>query len=168
MNELAASLMSTAAPVVIGAAVTYFKLFIEPPQVFRDRIRLTRQTLIERLALHHTKVLQRVRSLSDSDEPLRGDGNETPDLVGDLADNTFRYTSIFYKLEMMRLLVRAAYILMMAFIFFGIIGMLVAILLEPSRVALIFIGMAMAAAQGITVASLFTASQLLEVYEDLA
>jgi hypothetical protein len=115
-------LIASTVPVVVGAATVHFRIFIEPQADFRNRINLRRKALIEQVASRHAALLQHVRSITE-DDLLRGDGREEPDLVGDLTSEVFRVFTVFQRLEVLRVVVRVAYLILFITIALGLLAL---------------------------------------------
>ena len=153
--------------IVIGGAGTYFKPFIGPEIEFRSRIVLRRKELIERTAVRLAALLQRVRSIASTDDLLRGDGRESPDLVGDLVSEVYRVSLTLLHLETMRSLVHGVYLLLMLTVVAGIGALVIASLLPATRLVILYVGLGILALQICLFLTLFLKSRHLDTYEDL-
>ncbi len=161
------AMLASAAPIAVGAITVHFKLFIESDGEFRKRVSLRRKELVERLAGRFASVLQHVRSMTD-DDVLRGDGREEPDLVGELAQECSKVTTVLHRMEVIRFIVKAVYTTMWLLIVLGILGFFMAWLWEPSRQVVLYAGIAVVLLQAAMVYAVMQASSSLEVYEDVA
>lgn len=90
-------LVAAVAPTIIGAATTHFQPFVEPQAAFRQRTKLLREQLIEKVAVRLTALFRHARQAAD--DALRGDGRDDPDLIGDFTRETFRLVRIFQRLD---------------------------------------------------------------------
>lgn len=91
------SLVAAVAPTIIGAASTHFQPFVEPQTDFRQRTKLLREQLIEKVAVRLTALFRHARQATD--DALRGDGHDDPDLIGDFTRETFRLVRVFQRLD---------------------------------------------------------------------
>lgn len=161
------ALIASVGPIAVGAVTVHFKLFIESNSEFRKRISLHREKLTERFAGRLAALLRHVRSMT-VDDVLRGDGREEPDLVGDVAQECYKLTTVLHRMEIIRTVVRLAYSLMFAAIALGIVGVFVAWLWADSRPYVLWGGIALVTFQVAVVLSVMRASSMLEVYEDVS
>ena len=159
------SLLASVAPIAIGATAVHLRLFVEPESEFRKRISLRRKDLIEQVAARHASLLQHVRGLTDDDD-LRGDGRESPDLVGDLAKETHRLFRDLYAMQLVRHLVRTAYFLLYLTIGLGMLGVLLTWVWSSGRTAIVPSAVLVAALQMLLVYAVMRASRTLEEHED--
>lgn len=163
------SLAASVASIAVGGASVHFRLFIESDGEFRKRVSLRRKELTERLAAKHAALLQYVRLIVNTpDTVLRGDGREEPDMVGDLARETFTVSTILYRLEILRTVVRTAYFLLYLTIGAGLLGVLLSWIWSDARPYLLWLALALIALQMILIHGVMRASASLEVYEDVS
>jgi len=160
------ALAGSLAPIIVGGAATHFKLFLDSKGDFRGRVRLHKKGLIEKLATKHATMLQHVRSLAEDDE-LRGDGRETPDLVGDLAADTFHLFAVFFRCEILSLVLKVAYHVMFATIVLGIAGLIIAWLVAESRPYILVGAIVVLIVQVSSIFGAFRASWKLDEIEDV-
>lgn len=160
------SLIASVAPIAVGAVSVHFKLFIEPDGEFRKRVSLQRKELIERLAGKFVALLHHVRGMTD-DDVLRGDGREEPDLVGDVAKECCKLSTVLHRMEVIRAVVKCAYFILCLSIGFGIIGVLFAWLWVDSRPFVLWTAIGVVLLQVVLVLCVMRASSALEVYEDV-
>ena len=166
-SETLLSIVTAVVSVVLGGVATHFKLFLPSKDNFRNRTRLKKTALTEKMAGHLTVLLQRVRSLSELDDPLRGDGREDPDLVGDYSTESFRTFAIYHRLEVLDRTIRRSYFLLYLSIALGIIDALLAWLVPTTRGWVIGTALGLIGIQMITVFVAQLACWKLEEYEDI-
>ena len=160
-------LIASIAPVAVGSVSTHFKLFIESDGEFRKRISLHRKELTERFAGRLAAVLQHVRGMTD-DDVLRGDGREEPDLVGDVAKDCYKLSTVLHRMEFIRAFVRLAYSILFITIGLGICGVFFAWLWVESRPFVLCAAISLVVFQAALVLCVMRASSALEVYEDVS
>ena len=102
------------------------------------------------------------------DDVLRGDGREEPDLVGELAQECSKVTTVLHRMEVIRFIVKTVYTAMWLLIVLGIVSFIIAWLWEPTRQVVLYAGIAVVLLQAIMVYAVMQASSSLEVYEDVA
>jgi hypothetical protein len=161
------ALVASVAPIAVGAFTIHFRLFIESNSEFRNRVNFHRAKLTEQFAGKLAAVLKHSKSMT-ADDVLRGDGREQPDLVGDVAKECYKLTTVLHRMEVIRIIVRFAYSMIFAAIAVGLIGVCVAWLWADSRPFVIWAGMGLVLFQGIIVLGVMRASSVLEVYEDVS
>ncbi len=154
------------APVVLGGAATYFNIFLTSKEDFRNRARLERSALMERLAGKLAALCQHVRALT-ADECLRGDGRETPDLVGDYAEENLRVFTVYHRLAVLETVVRYAYMSLYVSVVLGIGGLLLAALLPPAGRWVLSGAIGVVAVQVVIVFIVQLAAWKLQEYEDV-
>lgn len=152
-------------PFALGCVTTYFQLFVDPPKEFRERIKLKRKELLERVAMMHATLLNHSRRI-DSDEALRGDGREEPDLVGDYDRELFRLFSIFHRVEFIRLIVRVSYWIIYAAVAIALAAAIVASMFDAPRKYILWIAIVLILIELIIVAVVYFANEQLEGYEE--
>jgi hypothetical protein len=161
------SLIASVAPIAVGAVTVHFKLFIEPDGEFRKRVSLHRKEMTERLAGKLAALLQYVRAMT-TDDVLRGDGREEPDLVGDVAKECYKLTTVLHRMEFIRSFVRLAYSIMCVSIVLGIVGVFFAWIWVESRPFVLWGAIGLIVFQAVLVLCVMRASSALEVYEDVS
>ena len=153
--------------VVIGALSAYLKLFLVSREDFRHRAQLLRKALIEEAASNLAALLQHVRSLGP-DDMLRGDGRETPDLVGDHAQEELRISLVCHRLGLLETLVRAAYMVLYATTVCGLGCFFLAWLWSKSRTWVLVASLVLIGVQSVTVLAVQMTCGAMDKYEDLA
>ena len=161
-----ASAIAALIPVVLGAVTTYLSIFIESEREFRQRIGLRRSSLTEKLATLHAALLNHARKIDDN-SLLRGDGRIEPDLVGDYVAEMFRLFTIFHRLEVLKLFVRLGYLTLFCTIAGGIGAAVLSALAEPTRVYVLWYGIAAVTVQVVVILAVYLASCKLGQYEDV-
>jgi hypothetical protein len=155
------------APVLLGGTSAYFGIFIESQKEFRARTSLKRQNLTEQLATKLAILINHSRSIMP-DQVLRGDRREEPDLVGEYTEELLRIQRVFYRLELLMLWVRIAYVLLFVTTALGVVGFTSALLLENWRVYIVYATIIVILVQIITIGFVFFLSHRLEGYEAVA
>jgi hypothetical protein len=167
-DQLWPSLAASLVPLVLGGLVTLLKPFIESPKEFKKGVDLQRKALQERHASKHAALLQHLRHIITAEiEPLRGDGREEPDLIGEMTSETFRLFTVFHRLDTLRLSVRAIYTGLLVSIFLAVLGALASIIWVDLRPWILMGGVALVVLQLGLIGTLYWASWKLDTYEDV-
>ncbi|MCI0630320.1 MAG: hypothetical protein L0Y44_06655 [Phycisphaerales bacterium] len=168
-DSLWPSLIASIAPIVLGAVTVHYKLFIEPEAEFRKRVSLQREKLIEQLAGRFASVLQHVRAIAMTpDNDLRGDGREEPDLVGDVARECYKLSTVLHRMEVIRTIVRSTYIVLLLTVALGIFGVFSALIWQTWRPYVFWCAVGLLVLQTLLILGVMRASAAMELYEDVA
>ena len=153
-------------PVIWGVVTVYLKIFIDPQKDFRARIDLKKKELLDRLAMQHLTVLKQCLNIEENTF-ARGDGYNEPDLIGDYKDRVFKLFTIFHRLEVLKLAVKAAYWLLFALISLGFLAFLVNLVFDEARAIVFWCGVVAVLMELGVAAGVHAASQRLGQYEDI-
>ena len=85
-----------------------FLPFIDSRKEFRDRVSLRRKSLTENLAEFLEDLLSHLRSIQDTDEPLRGQ----PDLVNRYTKETWRVLDALARIARLKFWFRLGYLVL--------------------------------------------------------
>lgn len=154
-------------PVILGAASTHFKIFIDSQKDFRERVSLKKAALIEQLAMSLASLLRHSRSIT-ADQLLRGDGREEPDLVGDYMQELFRVYGVVYRLELLLSWVRYGYLVLFITTCAGFVGFILAVILPELRTYTSAATIIFVTVQLLSIWAVFRWSHQLESYEAVA
>jgi len=171
MSELWQAVVASAIPVLIGGVAELLRAYTEPLQSFRDRTKLQRKTLIERLASKHADLLREVqRDVQVSGEFLRefvaAPLGADRDRIGEFTNETFRLFSVFYRLEAIGRTVRNIHYFLLASTILGLVGLLLAVFVPESRSVVLIAGVSVAGAQSLAVLTVFLCARKLDDYEE--
>jgi hypothetical protein len=161
------AILAAVVPILLGGITTYFKLFISSKEDFRQRTRLKRSVLCERMATRLAVLCQHIRSLGP-DDCLRGDGREESDLVGEYTEENFRVFRVYRRLDILDGVVKYAHFALYITIVLGLGGALLAWLSPESRCWVIVAALALIGLQVLTVLLVQMACWKLDDYEDVA
>jgi hypothetical protein len=160
------AIIAAVVPIVLGGITTYFKIFLVSKQDFRYRTQLKRSGMRETMATRLAALFQHVRSLGP-DDPLRGDGRENADLVGDYTDENFRVFTVYHRLAFLENIIRYAYLLLYITIVLGLMGAFLAWLLPTTHRWVLSASIGAVVIQVATVLVVQLASWKLDDYEDI-
>lgn len=159
----------TLLPVVLGGISSYFNLFVESPKEFRARVSLTRQKLLEGVNERLSALLRGVVDVSTgTNDVLRGDGMQAPDLVGDFTEEQFRSFSLLHRLLNTERFLQWGHKILLLTTMAGIIVFVVAMLAASWRWLLVYLTVALVVVQIATIASVYGYSRRLDDLEDLS
>ncbi len=91
----------TILPIITVIVLRFTSTFVEPQNEIRSRIDLIEKSLTEKLAVKLTGILNHLRSVFETDDLLRENGTETPDLVGDYSNELTRVFKIVNRLRVL-------------------------------------------------------------------
>jgi len=160
------AIIASVIPVVLGGVTTYFRIFITPKEDFRNRTKLKRCGLRERVAARLTALLQHVRAL-EQDDLLRGDGRESVDFVGEYTEETFRTFTIYHRLSVLDSIVRYSYYVLYGTIVLGLAGCICGLFVPVTRYWVVGVAIGAIIVQVMTILLVLMASCKLEDYEDV-
>lgn len=172
MSGLWEAVAASAVPLIVGGATERFHLFLEPLQSIRDRVKLQRKALIERLADKHSDLLRDVQSdLQVSGDFVRGlvvapQGTDR-DKIGAFTSETFRLFAVFYRLETLGWVVRTGHLTLLFTTILGLVGLILSFLLPASRSVVLVTGFSIGGLQALVVVSVFLCARKLDDYEEI-
>lgn len=167
MDSLITSVLASITPVLIGLGSTLFKPYIEPIDKFRDRVNLKRSSLIEKHASKNAALIKHALATYDTDDPLRGDGIQAPDLVFEVTNETFRLFKVFYRIELLKKIYKVCHFIMLLATVLGVVGLLLVFLLEPFRHVILIVASILIILQIVAVIIMFFNSTKFDTYEDI-
>ena len=128
---------------------------------------MKRAALTEQLATSLTILLNHCRSIT-SDQVLRGDGREKPDLVGDFMQELLRVSRVVYRLDLILFWVRFGYSVLFFTVAMGLIGFIVVLVFSGWVSHVMIAAIILVVIQVITIGFVMFASHRLESYEAIA
>ncbi len=105
-----------------GGLLKFFREWAYTEKELKEKLRGTKQTLIERSAKAHDNLIFR----TNLGEPTRGDG-KGPDLLAEYAGETYRINSLQFRCETYRVEARAGYASLWLTVILGLAALVVAI-----------------------------------------
>ncbi len=147
-------------PILLGV-LGQFLPFIDTRKEFRDRISLRRESLRENLAEYLADLLNHVRSIQDTDDPLRGE----PDLVKRYTTETWCAFDVLANIAWLQFWFRTGYLILFLTSIFSM-GLVVGVLLLPEQWPLLKNAAVCAIiVQVIAITSIYLTSNRLEIHE---
>lgn len=172
MTGLWEAVTASAVPVVIGGATERLHLFLEPLQSVRDRVKLQRKALIERLASKHADLLRDVQADMEVSRDVLRDFVVAPrgsdeDKIGAFTFETFRLFAICYRLEALGWIVRTGHLILLCSTILGLIGLILSFLVPDARSIVLATGLSIGGAQALIVLAIFLCARKLDDYEEI-
>ncbi|MCD4823060.1 MAG: hypothetical protein K8S55_00495 [Phycisphaerae bacterium] len=161
------AIIAAVIPILLGGVTTYFKIFLISKQDFRNRAKLKQNSLREKMAIKLAMLLKHAHDTRNLDDPLRGDGYENADLVGDYTEENLRVFTVYHRLAFLESIIRYAYFLLYLTIVFGLVGVFLAWLLPITRGWVLGVSIGLVIIQVATVFTVQLASWKLDDYEDV-
>ncbi|MEM6560052.1 MAG: hypothetical protein AAF656_00495 [Planctomycetota bacterium] len=157
-------------PILISTISSYFGLFLEKPAEFRKRVKLFRKECEEAVAQQHASVLNRMRSVIESSEKLRDEGEQflepNSDPVGAYSRELFRLVMMMSRVEMFRFVYRMAFKVLLFVGVAGVVCTVVALTVPSASTVLLFVGGGLLVIALATVVTAYMVNQSLEDYEE--
>jgi hypothetical protein len=169
-DQLLHALAASAVPVILGGALEHLKLFLEPLQPFRDRVKLKRTALIEQLAAKHANLIRLVVEQASGESlgyviPPKGEESDT---IGGFMHESFRMHKVCNRLEALVFLVQGCHWLLMLTALAGLAAIFVALFFPPTREAIVTFGLVITSVQICAIFLVKLSAGKLDVYEDIA
>ncbi len=161
------AIVSALLPVLVGGGLTQrLSPFLEAREKFRKRVDVLQASLRERLAGMHTDLLNRVVAVALTDDVLRGDDLNQPDLVGRHTRETFRLFKIFHRLEVALRVIGVVDAFLFGSAIVGVVLLLLSVLVPQGASVIVIVALSVLLLQ-ITAAILaYAASRRIDGYED--
>ena len=121
--------------------------------------------LLERVAMQHHTLLKQYLSAGEH-TVLRGDGYNELDLVGDYTRDVFKLVTLFHRLEVLKLVVKAAYWFLFMLIGLGVIAFLVNLFFDAARPVVLWYATVAVILEIVAIGVVRSESQRLEQYEE--
>lgn len=173
MADLWEAVTASAVPVFIGGATERLHIFLDPLQSVRDRVKLKRKDLIERLATRHADLLETVQSdIQVSGELLRGlvaaPQGADKDKIGAFTFETFRIFAVCHRLELLSWAIRSGHLTLLCTTILGLVGVTLSFLVPASRFVVLVTGLSIGAVQVLVVLTVYSCARKLDEYEEVA
>lgn len=146
--------------IILGISGNFLP-FIDSRKEFRERVGLERESLKERLAECLDELLNHVKSVSDTDEDIRGN----PDLVKRYTGETWRTFEILTKIAWLQFWFRFGHLALFLSVIFAFLLVLAALmqLVQPEALRNTAVGAILI--QIVAIMTLYFASNKMENYE---
>jgi len=167
MTGLWEAVTASAVPIVIGGATERLHLFLEPLQTVRDRVKLQRKALIERLATKHADLLRDVQEDVYAPGFVVAPKGSDEDKIGAFTFETFRLFAIFYRLEVLGWIVRTGHLTLLCSTILGLVGLILSFLVPDSRTIVLATGLSIGGVQALIVLAVFLCGRKLDDYEEI-
>lgn len=155
----------TFVPIIIVMIYRVIAFYIEKPKDFKNRLDLVDKTITERLSMKLTHLLNRVREIRDTDQLLRGDGDEDQDLVNEYSVELRQFIQISAQLRHLRVRSRISNSVLFGSSIFGILVLLMNMLSLIPRAYVVYAALVIIAIQISSIVDLFSQGNKLENYE---
>lgn len=132
-NLGSSSFFTAIVPIVLGGVLAYFKPWLPAEDDIRERSNLKRQVLLEEVNKRLQHLLSQLQDADFDLKDLRGAPPGQPDLIADFTAEFIQTIEVGEKLRKIYVCVKACYTLFLITVVAGLVGLLVAFVVEGAR-----------------------------------
>jgi hypothetical protein len=132
-NLGSSSFFTAIVPIVLGGVLAYFKPWLPAEDDIRERSSLKRQLLLEEVNKRLQHLLSQLQVVGFNLEDLRGAPPAQPDLIADFTAEFIQAIEAAEKLRKIYVCVKACFTLFLITAVAGLVGLLVAFVVEGAR-----------------------------------